>query len=86
MADTSLENDGQGMIVNPKPTADNQDWDGDDADRADRLRFEEEQAMIREQSEARAAKAAAEAKKSAEEKTAADKGAGKPDAPKEASA
>jgi hypothetical protein len=48
------------MIVNPKPTADNQDWDGDDADRADRLRFEEEQAMIREQSEARAAKAAAE--------------------------
>ena len=46
MADTSIENDGQGMIVNPKPTADNQDWDGDDADRADRLRFEEEQAMI----------------------------------------
>ncbi len=43
------------MIVNPKPNADNQDWDGDDADRADRLRFEEEQAMIREQSEARAA-------------------------------
>ena len=42
------------MIVNPKPTADNQDWDGDEADRADRLRFEEEQAMIREQSEARA--------------------------------
>ena len=65
MAGTSLENDGQGMIVNPKPTADNQDWDGDDADRADRLRFEEEQAMIREQSEARAAKAAAEAKKTA---------------------
>ena len=65
MANTSLENDGQGMIVNPKPTADNQDWDGDDADRADRLRFEEEQAMIREQSEARAAKAAAEAKKTA---------------------
>lgn len=54
---------GQGMIVNPKPTVENQDWDGDDADRADRLRFEEEQAMIREQSEARAAaKAAAEAK------------------------
>ena len=40
------DNDGQGMIVNPKPTAENQDWDGDDADRADRLRFEEEQAMI----------------------------------------
>jgi hypothetical protein len=54
------------MIVNHRPTADNQDWDGDDADRADRLRFEEEQAMIREQSEARAAaKAAAEAKKEA---------------------
>jgi hypothetical protein len=86
MAGTSLENDGQGMIVNPKPTADNQDWDGDDADRADRLRFEEEQAMIREQSEARAAKAAAEAKKSADEKTAADKDAAKPDSPKEASA
>jgi hypothetical protein len=59
---SSTDNDGQGMIVNPKPTADNQDWDGDEADRADRLRFEEEQAMIREQSEARAAaKAAAEA-------------------------
>jgi hypothetical protein len=59
---SSTENDGQGMIVNPKPTADNQDWDGDEADRADRLRFEEEQAMIREQSEARAAaRAAAEA-------------------------
>ncbi len=57
--------DGQGMIVNPMPTAVNQDWDGDDADRADRLRFEEEQAMIREQSEARAAKAAAEAAKKA---------------------
>ncbi|GAA1273125.1 MAG: hypothetical protein QOH40_2502 [Arthrobacter pascens] len=57
------ENDGQGMIVNPKPTAENQDWDGDDADRADRLRFEEEQAMIREQSEARAAAKAAEAAK-----------------------
>ncbi|MEE2522029.1 hypothetical protein V1639_07915 [Pseudarthrobacter sp. J75] len=55
-------NDGQGIIVNPKPTGDNQDWDGDEADRADRLRFEEEQAMIREQSEARAAaKAASEA-------------------------
>ena len=54
--------DGQGMILNPKPAADNHDWDGDDAARADRLRFEEEQAMIREQSEARAAaKAAAEA-------------------------
>ena len=52
---SSIENDGQGMIVNPKPTGDNQDWDGDDADRADRLRFEEEQAMIREQSEAHAA-------------------------------
>jgi hypothetical protein len=59
---SSTDNDGQGMIVNPKPTADNQDWDGDEADRADRLRFEEEQAMIREQSEARAAaRAAAEA-------------------------
>ena len=52
---SSNDNDGQGMIVNPKPAADNQDWDGDDADRADRLRFEEEQAMIREQSEAHAA-------------------------------
>ncbi|HKU02099.1 MAG TPA: hypothetical protein VJQ80_04750 [Arthrobacter sp.] len=52
---SSTDNDGQGMIVNPKPTGDNQDWDGDDADRADRLRFEEEQAMIREQSEAHAA-------------------------------
>ena len=57
------DNDGQGLIVNPKPTAENQDWDGDDADRADRLRFEEEQAMIREQSEARAAAKAAEAAK-----------------------
>lgn len=57
------DNDGQGMIVNPKPTAENQDWDGDDADRADRLRFEEEQAMIREQSEARAAAKTAEAAK-----------------------
>lgn len=66
MSGTSIENDGQGMIVNPKPKAENQDWDGDDADRADRLRFEEEQAMIREQSEARAAKAAAEAKKAAD--------------------
>ncbi|MDQ0675349.1 MULTISPECIES: hypothetical protein [Micrococcaceae] len=66
MTTSSTDNDGQGMIVNPRPTADNQDWDGDDADRADRLRFEEEQAMIREQSEARAAaKAAAEAKKEA---------------------
>lgn len=55
----SNTNDGQGMIVNPKPTGDNQDWDGDEADRADRLRFEEEQAMIREQSEARAAAKAA---------------------------
>jgi hypothetical protein len=73
MAGPSTENDGQGMIVNPKPTADNQDWDGDDADRADRLRFEEEQAMIREQSEARAAKAAAEAKKSADTKNEAAK-------------
>jgi len=61
MSTSSMDNDGQGMIVNPKPTADNQDWDGDEADRADRLRFEEEQAMIREQSEARAARAAAEA-------------------------
>lgn len=63
---SSNDNDGQGMIVNPKPAADNQDWDGDEADRADRLRFEEEQAMIREQSEAlAAAKAAAEAAKKA---------------------
>jgi hypothetical protein len=63
---SSNDNDGQGMIVNPKPAADNQDWDGDEADRADRLRFEEEQAMIREQSEARAAaKAASEAAKKA---------------------
>jgi len=62
MRTSSSDNDGQGMIINPRPTADNQDWDGDEADRADRLRFEEEQAMIREQSEARAAaKAAAEA-------------------------
>ena len=61
MSTNSTDNDGQGMIVNPRPAFDNQDWDGDDADRADRLRFEEEQAMIREQSEARAAKAAAEA-------------------------
>jgi hypothetical protein len=60
MSTSSTDNDGQGMIVNPKPSEDNQDWDGDEADRADRLRFEEEQAMIREQSEARAAKAAAE--------------------------
>ncbi|MFJ5957492.1 hypothetical protein ACIQC5_16235 [Paenarthrobacter sp. NPDC092416] len=59
----SDDKEGQGMIVNPKPSGDNKDdWDGDEADRADRLRFEEEQAMIREQSEARAAaKAAAEA-------------------------
>ncbi|WP_457972904.1 hypothetical protein [Arthrobacter sp. D1-17] len=62
---TRTDNDGQGMIVNPKPTSENQDWDGDDADRADRLRFEEEQAMIREQSEARAAARAAEAAKKA---------------------
>jgi hypothetical protein len=62
---TRSDNDGQGMIVNPKPTSENQDWDGDDADRADRLRFEEEQAMIREQSEARAAARAAEAAKNA---------------------
>jgi len=66
MSTNSSNNDGQGMIVNPRPTADNQDWDGDEADRADRLRFEEEQAMIREQSEARAAaRAAAEAHKEA---------------------
>lgn len=62
---TRTDNDGQGMIVNPKPTSENQDWDGDDADRADRLRFEEEQAMIREQSEARAAARAAETAKNA---------------------
>ncbi len=66
MSSNSSDNNGQGMIINPRPTADNQDWDGDEADRADRLRFEEEQAMIREQSEARAAaKAAAEAQKEA---------------------
>jgi hypothetical protein len=66
MSTNSSNNDGQGMIVNPRPAADNQDWDGDEADRADRLRVEEEQAMIREQSEARAAaKAAAEARKEA---------------------
>jgi hypothetical protein len=66
MSTSRSDNDGQGMIINPRPTADNQDWDGDEADRADRLRFEEEQAMIREQSEARAAaKAAAEEHKEA---------------------
>lgn len=55
------DKDGQGMIVNPKPSGDNSDdWDGDEADRADRLRFEEEQAMIREQAEARAAARAAD--------------------------
>lgn len=70
MSASDTENDGQGMIVNPKPTEENQDWDGDDADRADRLRFEEEQAMIREQSEARAAKAAAEEKAAAAAKEA----------------
>ncbi|QOT20156.1 hypothetical protein [Paenarthrobacter sp. YJN-D] len=54
------DKDGQGMIVNPKPTGENQDdWNGDEADRADRLRFEEEQAMIKEQAEARAAAKAA---------------------------
>ena len=63
MTASGTDNDGQGMIVNPRPTADNQDWDGDDADRADRLRFVEEQAMIREQSEAHAAAKAAEEKK-----------------------
>lgn len=67
MTASSTENDGQGMIVNPRPTADNQDWDGDEADRADRLRFEEEQAMIREQSEARAAAKAAAAAAAAKE-------------------
>jgi hypothetical protein len=66
MSAASTDNDGQGMIVNPKPTAENQDWDGDEADRADRLRFEEEQAMIREQSEARAAAKAAAEKMAAE--------------------
>ncbi|MFC8041354.1 hypothetical protein ACFUOZ_18540 [Paenarthrobacter sp. NPDC057355] len=54
------DKDGQGMIVNPKPSGENQDdWNGDEADRADRLRFEEEQAMIKEQAEARAAAKAA---------------------------
>ena len=71
MSGASTDNDGQGMIVNPKPTAENLDWDGDDADRADRLRFEEEQAMIREQSEARAAAKAA-ADKVASDKVAAE--------------
>lgn len=66
MSAASTENDGQGMIVNPKRRAENQDWDGDEADRADRLRFEEEQAMIREQTEARAAAKAAAEKLAAE--------------------
>ncbi|MDQ0029740.1 hypothetical protein [Arthrobacter bambusae] len=70
MSGNSNDSSGQGMIVNPKPKADNQDWDGDDADRADRLRFEEEQAMIREQSEARAAAKALAEKKLAENKLA----------------
>ncbi|WP_284750940.1 hypothetical protein [Arthrobacter sp. efr-133-R2A-120] len=68
MSGNSNDTSGQGMIVNPKPKADNQDWDGDDADRADRLRFEEEQAMIREQSEARAAAKALAENKLAEHK------------------
>ncbi|WOH18829.1 hypothetical protein IRJ34_00435 [Paenarthrobacter sp. GOM3] len=69
----SDDKDGQGMIVNPKPSSENNDdWDGDEADRADRLRFEEEQAMIKEQSEARAA-----AKAAAEE---AERNAAQPDA------
>ncbi len=70
MSGNSNDTSGQGMIVNPKPKADNQDWDGDDADRADRLRFEEEQAMIREQSEARAAAKALAENKAAEDKPA----------------
>ncbi|WP_028267970.1 hypothetical protein [Arthrobacter sp. MA-N2] len=70
MSGNSNDTSGQGMIVNPKPKADNQDWDGDDADRADRLRFEEEQAMIREQSEARAAAKALAEHKLAEHKPA----------------
>jgi hypothetical protein len=66
------DKEGQGMIVNPKPTGENQDdWNGDEADRADRLRFEEEQAMIKEQAEARAA-----AKAATEE---ADRNAAQPD-------
>lgn len=73
MSGNSDDTSGQGMIVNPKPKADNQDWDGDDADRADRLRFEEEQAMIREQSEARAAARALAESKLAENKPAEDK-------------
>ncbi|WP_442544186.1 hypothetical protein ACSBOX_20970 [Arthrobacter sp. KN11-1C] len=72
MSGNSNDTSGQGMIVNPKPKADNQDWDGDDADRADRLRFEEEQAMIREQSEARAAAKALAEHKLAEHKLAED--------------
>jgi hypothetical protein len=75
MSGSKMDSDGQGMIVNPKPKSENQDWDGDEADRADRLRFEEEQAMIREQSEARAAaKAAAQAAQKAAD-TAVDTGA-----------
>ncbi|GAB2711875.1 hypothetical protein ACX801_13650 [Arthrobacter bambusae] len=70
MSGNSNDTSGQGMIVNPKPKADNQDWDGDDADRADRLRFEEEQAMIREQSEARAAARALAERNLAENKLA----------------
>jgi hypothetical protein len=73
MSGNSDDTSGQGMIVNPKPKADNQDWDGDDADRADRLRFEEEQAMIREQSEARAAARALAESKLAEKKLAENK-------------
>jgi hypothetical protein len=73
MSGNSNDTSGQGMIVNPKPKADNQDWDGDDADRADRLRFEEEQAMIREQSEARAAAKALAERKLAEGKLAENK-------------
>ena len=73
MSGNSDDTSGQGMIVNPKPKADNQDWDGDDADRADRLRFEEEPAMIREQSEARAAARALAESKLAEKKLAENK-------------
>ena len=61
------ENDGQGMIVNPEPSSDNQDWDGDEADRADRLRFAEEQAMIKEQSEHKENEALRRARQQADE-------------------
>lgn len=81
MSGNSDDTSGQGMIVNPKPKADNQDWDGDDADRADRLRFEEEQAMIREQSEARAAARALAESKASESKVSESKAENAPAEP-----